>query len=146
MFLNRTFGFKLFNKDGKLVQNLEMPFGRNFDDLKLSPDGEKCAFIETNSCFNNNDKNTLNNSLKVMDVKRGEVKEITNVDKIMDKDNEESFYNYKVGDDFIRYAAGPIISNISWDNTGKSLMFNYEYTSKDDGENHTDTYVVTFDK
>ena len=37
---------------------------------------------------------------------------------------------------------GPRFGRISWDKSGTSLFFTYRYTSKKDGKNYTDTYVV----
>ena len=51
IYVNRTFGFKIVNKQGELLQNVSLLKGRNFKGLTLSPNGEKCAFIEEDSCI-----------------------------------------------------------------------------------------------
>ena len=152
-YLNRTFGFKIVNKQGKMLQNVKLPQGRNFQGLTLSPNGEKCAFIEENSCIDENggfrDKSTMRNTIKVMNIKTGEISEITQVKDLMDRENEEEFrliqYIDNNGEEKTTKGVGPVISEIRWNKAGSSLTFNYDYTSKKDGKNYTNVYVVDFD-
>ena len=154
IYVNRTFGFKIVNKQGELLQNVSLLKGRNFKGLTLSPNGEKCAFIEEDSCISEEggvkDRSTINNIVKVMDIKTGEIKEVVQLKDLIDVDNEERFIRFKGfdmnGQETIIKGIGPVISEIKWDKAGSSLTFNYDYTSKVDGKNYTNTYVVTFDR
>lgn len=154
IYVNRTFGFKIVNKQGELLQNVSLPKGRNFQGLTLSPTGEKCAFIEEDSCIDENggikERKTINNTVKVMDIKTGEIKDVVQLKDLMDRDNEEEFISiHSLGEDekeVVMKGIGPVISGIKWDKAGSSLTFNYDYTSKLDGKNYTNTYVVTFDR
>lgn len=149
IYVNRTFGFKIVNKQGELLQNVSLPKGRNFEGLTLSPNGEKCAFIEEDDFIGQGvkmeDVSTLSNSVKVMDVKTGEMKEIVQLKDLIDRDNEEEFRKINVIGKVTK-GVGPVISGIRWDKTSSSLTFNYDYISKKDGNNYTNTYVVTFDR
>lgn len=149
IYVNRTFGFKIVNKQGELLQNVSLPKGRNFEGLTLSPNGEKCAFIEEDDFIGQGvkmeDVSTLSNSVKVMDVKTGEMKEIVQLKDLIDRDNEEEFRKFNITDKVTK-GIGPVISGIRWDKTSSSLTFNYDYISKKDGNNYTNTYVVTFDR
>ena len=85
-----------------------------------------------------------------MDIKTGEIKEVVQLKDLIDVDNEERFIRFKGfdmnGQETIIKGIGPVISEIKWDKAGSSLTFNYDYTSKVDGKNYTNTYVVTFDR
>ena len=128
---------------------MSLPKGRNFEGLTLSPNGEKCAFIEEDDFIGQGvkmeDVSTLSNSVKVMDVKTGEMKEIVQLKDLIDRDNEEEFRKINVIGKVTK-GVGPVISGIRWDKTSSSLTFNYDYISKKDGNNYTNTYVVTFDR
>ncbi|HCW52316.1 MAG TPA: hypothetical protein DG753_00935 [Clostridium sp.] len=98
---------------------------------------------------NRNTDDVLNNSIKLLNLSDGNIKEIGKISDLFDENKDEHFYNVS-GVNFERVQStkrmpGPRFGKIAWGKSGTSLFYTYKYTSKEDGQNYTDTYVVTFD-
>ena len=144
-FVNRTFGFNILDTKGNLVRTYELPFGKNYLNFSLSPDGEKCAFVEIDGYMNENaDPNYA--VLKVLNIKTGEVEEVAKLKDLMNPEKESGYYDFSQHIQ-LKYSVRLFsISNLSWNKDGSRLMFNYSYTSKEDGKNYTSTYIKEFNK
>lgn len=145
---HRTFGYKIVNEEGKELQKIELPEGRVTSMLKMSPKGTKGAFMDVvHVLFDNYDTADVSNDcIKIINISNGDIKEIGKISDLMDEDNEERFYNnnWDTNREPVKIP-GPRLEKMEWDKSGTSLFFTYKYTSKKDGQNYTDTYVVTFD-
>ncbi|EET88636.1 hypothetical protein CcarbDRAFT_0891 [Clostridium carboxidivorans P7] len=157
VYTNRTFGALILNESGKIIQNLKLPKGRissgSFtSDYILSPDGSKAAYIESNNEINNNNNNEKSDvSVKVIDTKTGDIKEIVKASSLNDKNEENDYITVKIKDKDgnikeKKIKRVPCISNICWDSTGTALSFTYGNSSDVINKNNINTYVVTFDK
>lgn len=147
---NRTFGIKVINKSGQIVRDIELPEDGLSDLLQLSPTGERASFVNVTDHRNYTNRSTLGNSIKVLNVSNGNLTELGRIENLMDKEKHEEFYRMKLEDEdgniLTRELSGPAFGTMQWDESGNSLFYTYKYTSKEDGENHTDTYVVSFDE
>lgn len=144
-FVNRTFGFNILDTKGNLVRTYELPLGKDYLNFSLSPDGEKCAFVEIDGYMNSNADPDYA-VLKVLNIKTGEVKEVAKMKDLMNAEKESGYYDFSQHVE-LKYSVRLFkISNLSWNKDGSSLMFNYSYTSKEDGKNYTSTYIKEFNK
>lgn len=161
VYINRTFGALIMNESGKILENIKLPKGKissgSFtSDYILSPDGSKAAYVESNNGINssngingNDDKSDI--SVKVIDTKTGDIKEIVKASSLNDKNEENDYITVKIKDKDgnikeKKIKRRPCISNICWDSTGSALSFTYGTSSDTVNKNNINTYVVTFDK
>lgn len=148
---HRTFGFNIVNEKGNGIQKIELPEGRFTDLIKMSPDGTKGVFLDQINLTteNSNTADVSNDCIKLLNISSGNVKEIGKISNLIDENRDENFYDvsaYAVeGIPTIKKVPGPRFGRIAWDKKGTSLFYTYKYTSKEDGKNHTDTYIITFD-
>lgn len=148
---HRTFGFSVLDSEGNVIQKVELPEGRFTNLVKMSPHGTKGVFIDNIHKFPKeyDTIDVLNDSIKLLNISSGDIKEISKIGDLIDQNNDEQFYNNSEGDvkgmPLKEKIPGPQFGTISWDKNGKSFFFTYKYTSQKDGRNYTDTYVVTFD-
>ena len=75
VYVNRTFGALVMNESGKVLQDVKLSKGRITSgsltsDYVLSPDGNKAAYVESNTEINSKN-NELDVSVKVIDTKTG---------------------------------------------------------------------------
>lgn len=148
---HRTFGYKIVDEEGKEIQKIELSEGRFTNLIKMSPHGTKAVFKDELHVFpkERETADVSDDCIKLINISNGDIKEIGKISDLMDENNEERFYNNDKGDiigmTINTKVPGPRFGRISWDKSGTSLFFTYRYTSKKDGKNYTDTYVVTFD-
>ncbi|UZW13341.1 hypothetical protein OSC52_16015 [Clostridium pasteurianum] len=145
---NRTFETIILDSNGQMKRNISTNNYAFSDNFVLSPDGTKAAYIDQDNSKNTTpntafDLNNIQSTLKIIDIKTGDSKEIIKC---------------------------PYITNVLWSSLGDSLSFNSERPitikhddnkpySIDDLKNFQDykntilnknknisSYVVTFDK
>lgn len=155
-YVNRSFGAFILDESGKLLHNIKLPTGRVSanttltsitlgEQYILSPDGSKAVYVE--NLQNEENKSKPNDSIKVIDTKTGDIKEIIKASALEDKNAENDYEISQVKDENgnvkeTKHYNKHYISNICWDSTGKSLSFTYNHSVKDD---KIDTYVISFD-
>lgn len=148
--VDRTFGALIMDQSGKKLQAVKLPKGRCNDDYVLSPDGSKVAYVEFNDVQMKNVRETdLDESIKIIDVKTGAIKEIVKASNLKDKDAkiDYSIFESKDKDGKVIQKKRPLvqsISNICWDNTSAALAFSYGNSSA--GNSQINTYIVSLDK
>ena len=155
VYVNRTFGALVMNESGKVLQDVKLSKGRITSgsltsDYVLSPDGNKAAYVESNTEINSKN-NELDVSVKVIDTKTGDIKEIVKAASLKDKNEENNYFTIKIKDKDgnlkeKKIKRVPCISNICWDSTGTALSFTYGSSSDVINKDNINTYIVTFDK
>lgn len=150
VYKNRTFGYYILDESGKIIQNLEEKQGRNINEFKLTFDGSKAAYVEEPSAVreNLNDNDVF---IKILDTKSGNVDEVADISNLKDKDEGSEYHKIKLKDkdgkeQEKQVKSHSVITNLCWDRTGTSLMFQYRYFSNKEQKEKINTYIVTFDK
>ena len=159
VYVNRTFGALVMNESGKVLQDIKLPKGRltsgSFtSDYILSPDGSKAAYVERNMDKSHRatlDDKDLDISIKVIDTKTGDTKEIVKASSLKNKNEENNYITVRIKDKDGNFKEkkikrGPGILNISWDSTSTALSFTDGSSSDPFNKGNINTYVVTFDK
>ncbi|OAA95146.1 hypothetical protein [Clostridium coskatii] len=159
VYVNRTFGALVMNESGKVLQDIKLPKGRltsgSFtSDYILSPDGSKAAYVESNNEISRqvgSDNKNLDISIKVIDIKTGDIKEIVKASSLKSKNGENNYITVRIKDKDGNFKEkkikrGPGILNISWDSTSTALSFTDGSSSDPFNKDNINTYIVTFDK
>ncbi|OAA90538.1 hypothetical protein [Clostridium ljungdahlii] len=159
VYVNRTFGALVMNESGKVLQDIKLPKGRissglPTSDYILSPDGSKAAYVESNNEISRqigSDNKDLDISIKVIDIKTGNIKEIVKAASLKDKNQGNNYLTIKIKDKNgnikeKKIARVPCISNICWDSTSTALSFTYGSSADPFNKDNINTYIVTFDK
>jgi hypothetical protein len=143
---NGTFGEVLMDESGKLIRSIDCSKGINHTAYILSPDGRKATYLEYDNQIGFDNKQT---TLKVIDIKTGNVYEIVKVLNLKDENEEAEYKHITVEDNDGRKKEGKMksenfIGNICWSDDGGYLSF----TNGDSKFSNKiiNTYIVSFDK
>ncbi len=140
---NRTFGAYILDESGKILKDIKLPAYSN--DFILSPDGSKAAYVEINLPRDGKaariDGNTPKDasSLKIINTKTGEVKEVMKCSTISNIcwDKSGTSLSFTSGNSSYR----PISVNLNAKD-GAKVMVNPTNSNKN---KDIDTYIVNFD-